>query len=243
MMNGIITNHYDVLNVSKNATYEEIKESFHRLARAKHPDRQHRMRSNNNNSSRKSVDDDDDDDENDNDNKEEEVAVAEFRKIQQAWQVLRDSDQRILYDSDLLQKELQIENKRNGAIELDFDDDLEEAIDEETNEKFMVYDCRCGEEIHIDYNNNNNNNNNIPGEEEEKTDRRNDNDEEIIMDNDDINVNNNLSRSDDDDDDDDDDYDHEQSVSNKKSNKDVKDLLVDCPGCCFVYRINHRQVD
>ena len=65
------------------------------------------------------------------------------------------------------------------------------------------------------------------------------------MDDDDINVNNNnLSRSDDDDDDDDDDdYDHEQSVSNKKSNKDVKDLLVDCPGCCFVYRINHRQVD
>ena len=238
MMNGIITNHYDVLNVSKNATYEEIKESFHRLARAKHPDRQHRMRSNNN-SSRKN-DGDDDDDEHENDNKEE-VAVAEFRKIQQAWQVLRDSDQRILYDSDLLQKELQIENKRNGAIELDFDEDLEEAIDEETNEKFMVYDCRCGEEIHIDYNNNNNNN--IPGEEEEKTDRRNDNDEEIIMDDDDINVNNNdLSRSDDDDDDDDD-YDHEQSVPNKKSNKDVKDLLVDCPGCCFVYRINHRQVD
>ncbi|OEU16483.1 DnaJ-domain-containing protein [Fragilariopsis cylindrus CCMP1102] len=213
-MNGIITNHYDVLNVSKNATYEEIKESFHRLARAKHPDRQHRM-----------------------------LAVAEFRKIQQAWQVLRDSDQRILYDSDLLQKELQIENKRNGAIELDYDDDLEEAFDEETNEKFMVYDCRCGEEIHIDYNNNNNNNNNIPGEEEEKTDRRNDNDEEIIMEDDDINVNNNnLSRSDDDDDDDYD-YGHEQSVSNKKSNKDVKDLLVDCPGCCFVYRINHRQVD
>ena len=237
MMNGIITNHYDVLNVSKNATYEEIKESFHRLARAKHPDRQHRMRSNNN-SSRKN-DGDDDDDEHENDNKEE-VAVAEFRKIQQAWQVLRDSDQRILYDSDLLQKELQIENKRNGAIELDFDEDLEEAIDEETNEKFMVYDCRCGEEIHIDYNNNNNNN--IPGEEEEKTDRRNDNDEEIIMDDDDINANNNnLSRSDDDDDDYD--YDHEQSVSNKKSNKDVKDLLVDCPGCCFVYRINHRQVD
>jgi diphthamide biosynthesis protein 4 len=240
MMNGIITNHYDVLNVSKNATYEEIKESFHRLARAKHPDRQHRMRSNsniNNNSSSKNDDDDDDSDSNnDNDNKEE-VAVAEFRKIQQAWQLLRDSDQRILYDSDLLQKELQIKNKRNGAIELDYDYDLEEAIDEETNEKFMVYDCRCGEEIHIDYNNNNNNNK-IPGEEEEKTDERNNNDEEKIMDDDDINAsNNNLSLSDDDD------YDHEQSVSNKKSNKDVKDLLVDCPGCCFVYRINHRQVD
>jgi diphthamide biosynthesis protein 4 len=234
MMNGKITNHYDVLNVSKNAAYEEIKESFHRLARAKHPDRQHRMRSNNNSSS-KNVDNDDYDDGNDN---KEEVAVAEFRKIQQAWQVLRDSDQRILYDSDLLQKELQIGNKRNGAIELDYDDDLEEAIDEETNEKFMVYDCRCGEEIHIDYNNNNNNN--IPGE-EEKTDKRNNNDEEIIMDDDDINANNNnLSLSDDDDDDD---YDHEQSVPNKNSNKDVKDLLVDCPGCCFVYRINHRQVD
>ncbi|MGK3737992.1 MAG: curved DNA-binding protein CbpA, partial [Bacillariaceae sp.] len=30
MINGIITSHYDVLNISKNATYEEIKESFHR---------------------------------------------------------------------------------------------------------------------------------------------------------------------------------------------------------------------
>jgi diphthamide biosynthesis protein 4 len=233
MMNGKITNHYDVLNVSKNAAYEEIKESFHRLARAKHPDRQHRMRSNNNSSS-KNVDNDDYDDGNDN---KEEVAVAEFRKIQQAWQVLRDSDQRILYDSDLLQKELQIGNKRNGAIELDYDDDLEEAIDEETNEKFMVYDCRCGEEIHIDYNTTTNNNNNIPWKEEEKTDGRENNDEEIIMDDDDINTNNNISPSDDD-------CDHEQSTSNNNnSNKDVKDLLVDCPGCCFVYRINHRQVD
>jgi len=159
------TNHYDVLNVSRTATYGVIKDAFHQLARAKHPDKY-----------RGNIDNEIGDDK----------VAAEFRKVQQAWQVLRDSDQRIAYDSDLLQKDSQEIHKRNGAIELSYHDDLEEAIDEETNERFMVYDCRCGEEIHIDYNS--------------MTDGL-----------------------------------HKKSTSSNKI-KDA-DLLVDCPGCCFVYRI------
>jgi len=162
-MNG--TNHYDVLNVSRTATYGVIKDSFHRLARAKHPDK---YRGNK-----------------DNEIGDDKVA-AEFRLVQEAWHVLRDSDQRIAYDSDLLQKDSQEINKRNGAIELSYHDDLEEAIDEETNERFMVYDCRCGEEIHVDYNS----------------------------------MTNDLHRK--------------SASSNKRKNIE---FLVDCSGCCFVYRI------
>eukprot|EP00531_Pseudo-nitzschia_arenysensis_P016083 CAMPEP_0116126574 /NCGR_PEP_ID=MMETSP0329-20121206/6400_1 /TAXON_ID=697910 /ORGANISM="Pseudo-nitzschia arenysensis, Strain B593" /LENGTH=169 /DNA_ID=CAMNT_0003620657 /DNA_START=53 /DNA_END=559 /DNA_ORIENTATION=- len=135
--------HYDVLGVSKYATYEEIKKSFHRLARAKHPDKLRQK----NPSQTEGLD---------SQNKDADYKVGddeiatEFRKIQQAWEILRDEEQRSAYDSDLHHKDLQEENRRNGAIVLSFHDDLEEAIDEDTNECFMVYDCRCGEEIQIE---------------------------------------------------------------------------------------------
>ena len=35
-----VETHYDVLNVSRSASYEEIKIAFHRLARSYHPDKQ-----------------------------------------------------------------------------------------------------------------------------------------------------------------------------------------------------------
>ena len=195
-MSGTST-HYDVLEVSKNATYEEIKESFHRLARAKHPDKQSRQTILSQTSNRKELQDDDDDGvDNDNDNEiGGDKAADEFRKIQQAWQVLRDSDERSAYDSDLLHKDLQVENKRNGALVLSYHDDLEEAIDEETNEQFMVYDCRCGEEIHVD----------VPPPESDASDT-------TTTDDDDVG----------------------QSTKSKGNDNDI---LVDCPGCCFVYRI------
>ena len=180
--------HYDVLGVSKYATYEEIKESFHRLARATHPDKQRRQnppKANRNDSQ--------------NDHAASGVEnetggaqiAAEFRRIQKAWQTLRDEEERSAYDSDLLHKDLQEENKRNGAIVLSFHDDLEEAIDEETNERFMVYDCRCGEEIHIE----------LSPTSDSNSDTEND------------------------------------VACCKIAEGDNNDVLVDCPGCCFVYRI------
>jgi len=132
MSNGT-NNYYDVLDVSRNASYDEIKESFHRLARAKHPDKQHRG-----NSSK---------------NSNENVATgskftAEFRNVQKAWWVLRDSDRRIAHDADLKQTEMRIRCRNNGAMEINLED-LEEAIDDADNSTIFVYDCRCGEEIVI----------------------------------------------------------------------------------------------
>lgn len=162
-MNGT-PSHYDALGVPRDATYEEIKESFHRLARAKHPDKQQQRSAS-----------------------EEQSVAAEFRRIQKAWKVLRDPKERSAYDSDLLHKDLKEESRRNGAIVLSYHDDLEKAIDEETNERFMVYDCRCGEEIQIDAG------------------------------------------------DGDGDGDVERAISGNGDGDN--EILFDCPGCCFVYRI------
>ena len=118
----------------------------------------------------------------------DEEATKNFQKISEAYATLSDEENRKLIDSDLLHKELQERNKLNGAVELSYRQDLEEAIDEETNERFMVYDCRCGEEIHINTN-------------------------EIL-----------------------DDVSPLDSVQSKKNKSNY--FLVDCPGCCFVYRIN-----
>lgn len=189
-MSGKLT-HYDVLGVSKYATYEEIKESFHRLARAKHPDKQRRK------IPQQTYGNDSHDDGHDHaagsvDNQDTcDKIAAEFRKVQQAWQTLRDGEERSAYDLDLLHKDLQEENKRNGALVLSFYDDLEEAVDEDTNERFMVYDCRCGEEIQIE----------LPPSSD--------------MDSDPVN-----------------DFEYCKSAGS-----DGNDILVDCPGCCFVYRI------
>lgn len=175
--------HYDVLGVSKYATYEEIKQSFHRLARAKHPDKQRRQNPQQTNREEPHNNSGDHTTAVVHSEIERDQTAAEFRKVQQAWQVLRDEEERIAYDSDLLHKDLQEENKRNGALVLSFHDDLEEAIDEDTNEIFMVYDCRCGEELHI----------------------------EMSPEND--------------------------VACCKTSRGDGEDILVECSGCCFVYRI------
>jgi curved DNA-binding protein CbpA len=186
--------HYKVLGVSKYATYEQIKESFHRLARAKHPDKQKRRRPNTPQQRQTNEDVDLHNEQNNEGDNNHAIVAAEFRTIQQAWQVLRDEEERNAYDSDLLHRDLHEENKRNGALVLSFHEDLEEAIDEETNERFMVYDCRCGEEIHIE-----------------------------------------MSSSDDSD------TDSVASgyckIANDGCETDKNDIMVDCPGCCFVYRI------
>eukprot|EP00536_Pseudo-nitzschia_multiseries_P011000 jgi/Psemu1/204741/e_gw1.355.52.1 len=189
--------HYEVLGLPRDATYDQIKESFHRLARAKHPDKQHLL------GDRDGDRDDNDNDDNDGTHDQHaETTAAAFRRIQRAWKVLRDADERAAYDSDLVHKDLQEENRRNGAIVLNYHDDLEEALDEETNETFMVYDCRCGEEIHID--------DFLHGSSDADADA----DTDTFTD-----VGNDTAG---------------QSTTGYGP---VDDLLVDCPGCCFVYRI------
>jgi diphthamide biosynthesis protein 4 len=156
----MVETHYSVLEVSPSASYDEIKISFHRLARSCHPDKKGKRINSND------IDDDDG------------KPTDRFLMIQQAWEVLRDEERRKEYDHDLLQQDLYEKSRTSGALEVDCSNDLREAIDEDTEEPFFIYDCRCGEEIHI-------------------------------------------------------------SIDDTQR-KGLDNPLVDCPGCCFVYRIVRR---
>mmetsp|Transcript_11040 Transcript_11040/g.20417 ORF Transcript_11040/g.20417 Transcript_11040/m.20417 type:complete len:190 (+) Transcript_11040:360-929(+) len=170
-------NHYHVLDVSPTASYDEIKARFRSLSLQYHPDKQ---QSNRNKSIHGKQH------EQDNGSTPED----KFQAIQLAWEVLRDDIRRRAYDRDLLQQQLYEKSRTTGALELDYHNDLEEAIDEDTGERFLVYDCRCGEEIHID----------VQEEEETNTTDATDN-------------------------------------SNARIPEKLNGLLVDCSGCCFVYRV------
>ena len=63
-----MTNYYDVLNISKNATKDEIKNAYKKLAMKYHPD--------------KNID-----------NKE--VAEEKFKKVSEAYEVLSDEKKKI----------------------------------------------------------------------------------------------------------------------------------------------------
>ena len=134
--------HYQVLGVSSTATYAELKAAFSALARQSHPDK---VLSSN-----------------------QPTEMMDFKRIQAAWECLRDESSRSQYDEELLQKSLNDKRFTKSAVVLTFED-LEEAYDEETQQTLWVYDCRCGEEVLI--------------------------------------ANNNIN------------------------------MAVDCPGCCFVYRV------
>ena len=120
--------HYQRLGVSPDATHEEIKNAFHRLARQCHPDKSSPSSSENNNAI---------------------IVVESFRQVQQAWEILRDPTQRKIYDDQLQHGALKEKAKRGGVVLLQWNE-LEQAQDEETGEIIHVYDCRCGEEIVID---------------------------------------------------------------------------------------------
>jgi hypothetical protein len=113
--------HYQVLGITSTASYEEIKVAYHKLARKSHPDKQQQESQNN---------------------------TIDFKRIQLAWETLRNVEHRQVYDNDLQQEELRRKSRTHGALEITMND-LEEALDEESDETVLVYDCRCGEEVFI----------------------------------------------------------------------------------------------
>jgi curved DNA-binding protein CbpA len=119
---GILTmTHYDVLGISSTASYDDIKSSFHKLARQSHPDKQQHQ--------------------------QHPTTVVNFKRIQQAWEILRNDDLRKSYNDELQQQALSRKKKTKGAIEISLKEDMEEAVDEETGQSIYIYDCRCGEEV------------------------------------------------------------------------------------------------
>lgn len=112
--------HYDVLNVSREATMEEIKASFRRLALEKHPDKNPEGYSS--------------------------LMDEDYRRLQEAWECLRDSRQS--YDQELRRVDDFIKAKVDSAMPLKLSD-MEEAVDDETDEILYLYTCRCGEDIEV----------------------------------------------------------------------------------------------
>jgi DnaJ-class molecular chaperone len=120
------SDHYEVLQVPRSASRNEIKASFHRLALIHHPDR---------NSSPS--------------------ATETYRRIQLAWECLGgsshddDNESRKVYDRELQNKEYKSQAKENSSIALKLSE-LEEAVEEETNGFLYLYTCRCGHEVILD---------------------------------------------------------------------------------------------
>jgi diphthamide biosynthesis protein 4 len=108
--------HYQVLNISQEASSEEIKAAFRQLALEKHPDK-----------NPLSCEDD-------------------FRRIQQAWECLRDSRQ--VYDDELRRESMRIQSKTESAMAMKLSE-MEEAVDDETNSVVYIYACRCGGEVEV----------------------------------------------------------------------------------------------
>jgi curved DNA-binding protein CbpA len=124
--------HYDVLGVASDASYQDIKASFHRLARLKHPDKL--LSSSSCPPAEESLS-------STSANKEE------FERIQLAWKCLGNPETRSAYDQKLYAERSRQAEKR--AIPLTIRDDFQTAVDEETGDKAYVYDCRCGQELQL----------------------------------------------------------------------------------------------
>ncbi|XP_055621337.1 DPH4 homolog [Toxorhynchites rutilus septentrionalis] len=107
--------HYEVLNVARDASQEEIRKSYQSLALRFHPDK---LQSD-------SVD-------------EESVDSSDwFIRIDEAWKVLRDEGSRRVYDAELLQRTCQEQYFVNEVLARD-------DLKYEQVEHYYYHDCRCG---------------------------------------------------------------------------------------------------
>ena len=154
-------NHYQVLGVPSHASYDEIKRAFYQLARRTHPDRQPSKSLHDTLMATTTT---------------TTSTTAEtiggtttstilhpttkhtFERIQQAWECLRSNDTRQAYDEQVYIEQSQSVMTKS-AMDLSLQDDFQTAImveddddddvHDDTNELAYVYDCRCGEEIHV----------------------------------------------------------------------------------------------
>ncbi|EFA85221.1 DNAJ heat shock N-terminal domain-containing protein [Heterostelium album PN500] len=112
-------NHYEILGIEVNADYKDIKKAFSSKVLLYHPDKlvlseqQHDV-----------------------------VDIDMFQKIQQAWECLRDPENRSKYDAYLLENQRQ---KYSISDEVDLDDmEYNEDLSQ------FSYPCRCNGQYTID---------------------------------------------------------------------------------------------
>lgn len=90
-------NYYDILEIKNNATFDEIKSNYRKLARKYHPDR----------------------------NKDDKTAEEKFKKIVEAYEILSDETKRAEYDKKIskngdVHKE-KVRNNNTGKENFNFD--------------------------------------------------------------------------------------------------------------------------
>ena len=131
---------YDALNVEQDASFDVIKESYHKLALKYHPDRNKKINKNENEELKSN---------NDN-NANNEL----FMQIQSAWEILRDHNKRKIYDNKLKQERYKNTVSISYQVTLSECDLIETAKDDKNNiiKNIYEYPCRCGDyfEIEID---------------------------------------------------------------------------------------------
>lgn len=115
--------HYEVLGVDESSNIDEIKAAFHRLAREHHPDRSQSPSPTSSSS------------------------IA-YRRVQAAWECLRDSALRSKYDEMLLLERNRSDSRRHAALGISADDCREETILDDGDEAVvLIYTCRCGQDL------------------------------------------------------------------------------------------------
>ncbi|XP_053670321.1 DPH4 homolog [Anopheles nili] len=108
--------HYDVLQVARNATLEEIRKSYQTLALRYHPDKRQTPTMRSGEGSNES---------------------DCFIRIDEAWKTLRDERLRRIYDAELMQQTCREEHFVNEVL-------TEEDFTRNEEESFSYHLCRCG---------------------------------------------------------------------------------------------------
>jgi diphthamide biosynthesis protein 4 len=106
---------YKILALPRDASDDEIRRAYHRLAREHHPDRSTA------------------------------ASAADFDRVQQAWEALREPAARQQHDARLRDAELLEAGARGRVEDVDLSDMEEEAA--ATGGTLWRRDCRCGDEF------------------------------------------------------------------------------------------------
>jgi curved DNA-binding protein CbpA len=130
--------HYQILQVSVNASASAIKDAYHAAARIYHPDKQKQRQPQDSPASALLT-----------------SAPQKFLAIQKAWECLRDTERRRLYDQSLALQATKVQRHRLNAALVHPDDCRKVVIHSDSCspsvDSFsleLVFQCQCGHDVH-----------------------------------------------------------------------------------------------